>query len=175
MTNDSVLISHMYCMSIKKLKIFDQLIEIGIEEYENDLEMMGILYRKDAVHNLDEFDKILNECLFFTKIPSIRLLGLFNFNDLALYIKLSQKADKKRINEMELNLDVEIGYEEFESEMELLDLFNVLTEKEAYVMKLIYVHYLSISEVSDFMKVSRQSINQTKNRALKKLRETYLT
>lgn len=91
------------------------------------------------------------------------------------YIKLSQKADKKRINEMELNLDVEIGYEEFESEMELLDLFNVLTEKEAYVMKLIYVHYLSISEVSDFMKVSRQSINQTKNRALKKLRETYLT
>lgn len=91
------------------------------------------------------------------------------------YIKLSQKADKKRINEMELNLDVEIGYEEFESEMELLDLFNVLTEKEAYVMKLIYVHYLSISEVADFMKVSRQSINQTKNRALKKLRETYLT
>lgn len=81
------------CMSIKKLKIFDQLIEIGIEEYENDLEMMAILYRKDAVHNLDEFDKILNECLFFTKIPSIRLLGLFNFNDLALYIKLSQKNE----------------------------------------------------------------------------------
>lgn len=91
------------------------------------------------------------------------------------YIKLSQKADKKRVNETELNLDVEIGYEDFESEMELLDLFNVLTEKEAYVMKLIYVHYLSISEVADFMEVSRQSINQTKNRALKKLRETYLT
>lgn len=91
------------------------------------------------------------------------------------YIKLSQKTDRKRLKETELNLDFEIGYENFESEMELLDLFNILTEKESYIMKLIYIHYLSVSEVADFMEVSRQSINQTKNRALKKLRETYLT
>lgn len=67
------------------------------------------------------------------------------------YIRLSKEADKKRINEVELNLDIEIEYEEFESEMEMLDLFNVLTDREAYIMKLIYVHYLSVTEVSDYI------------------------
>lgn len=46
---------------------------------------------------------------------------------------------------MELNLEIEIGYEEFDSEVEVLSLFQVLTEKEAYIMKLIYINYLSIS------------------------------
>lgn len=91
------------------------------------------------------------------------------------YIKLSQKSEKIKINEKEIDLDIEIGYEEFESELEILDLFKILSDKEGYIMKLIYVHYLSISEVADFMMISRQAVNQTKNRALKKLRETYLS
>ena len=33
-------------------------------------------------------------------------------------------------------------------------------------MKLIYINYLSISEVADYMGVSRQAINQAKNRAI---------
>ncbi|NKF05384.1 sigma-70 family RNA polymerase sigma factor [Clostridium gasigenes] len=89
------------------------------------------------------------------------------------YIKLSQKYDKRKINETELILDTEIVDDEFGSEIEMLDIFKILTKKEAYIMRLIYVNYLSISEVADFMKVTRQSINQTKNRALKKLRYIY--
>ena len=41
-------------------------------------------------------------------------------------------------------------------------------------MKLIYVYYLSVSEVSDYMKISRQAVNQAKNRALKKIKNVYL-
>ena len=91
------------------------------------------------------------------------------------YIKLSKKNDKIKNSEVELNLEIEIGYEEFESEFEVLNLFEVLTEKETYIMKLIYINYLSISEVADYMGVSRQAINQAKNRAISKLKKGYLT
>ncbi len=111
-----------------------------------------------------------NKCFFEDKI-------IFSYLSKSIrneYIKLSQKTDKIKLNEKNLDLDIEIGYEEFESELELLDLFNILSDKESYIMKLIYVHYLSISEVADFMGVSRQAINQSKNRSLKKLSKIYL-
>ena len=85
------------------------------------------------------------------------------------------KNDKIKNSEVELNLEIEIGYEEFDSEVEVLNLFEVLTEKEEYIMKLIYINYLSISEVADYMGVSRQAINQAKNRAISKLKKVYLT
>lgn len=90
------------------------------------------------------------------------------------YIRLSKKNRKIILNESELNLDIEIAYEGFESEFEMLDTFKVLTEKESYIMKLLYVYYLSVNEVADFMKISRQAVNQSKNRALKKLKDIYL-
>ena len=90
------------------------------------------------------------------------------------YIKLSKKRDKIKLNEMEFNLDIEIAHEDSESEFEFLDIFKVLTKKEAYIMKLLYVHYLSVSEVADYMKISRQAVNQAKNRSLKKIKNIYL-
>lgn len=90
------------------------------------------------------------------------------------YIRLSRKRNKILLNELELNLDIEIEYDGFDSEFEMLDAFKILSEKEAYIMKLIYVYYLSVSEVSDYMKISRQAVNQAKNRALKKIRNIYL-
>ena len=59
------------------------------------------------------------------------------------YIKLSKKNDKIKNSEVELNLEIELEYEEFDSEVEVLNLFEVLTEKEEYIMKLIYINYLS--------------------------------
>ncbi|MBU3106208.1 hypothetical protein [Clostridium gasigenes] len=54
------------------------------------------------------------------------------------YIRRSKK--KILLNELELNLDIEIEYDRFDSAFEMLDTFKVLSEKEAYVMKLIYVY-----------------------------------
>lgn len=90
------------------------------------------------------------------------------------YIKISKKRDKIKLNEMELNLDIEVSYEDCKMEFEMLDMFKILTKKEAYIMKLLYVYYLSVSEVADYMKISRQAVNQSKNRALKKIKELYL-
>ena len=90
------------------------------------------------------------------------------------YIRLSKKKNKIILNESELNLDIEIVYDGFESEFELLDIFKILSEKEAYIMKLLYVYCLSVSEISAFMNISRQAVNQTKNRALKKIKKMYI-
>lgn len=91
------------------------------------------------------------------------------------YIKLSKKRDKKILNEVEIDLDVDLGSNELESEIELLDMFKVLSEKEAYIIKLIYVYYLSVTEVAEYMNISRQAVNKTKNRALNKIKKIYLT
>lgn len=90
------------------------------------------------------------------------------------YIKLSKKLNKIKLKEMELNLDTEIGYEECEYEFEILDMFKILSKKESFIMRLLYIHYLSVSEVADYMKISRQAVNQAKNRGLKKIRNMYL-
>lgn len=90
------------------------------------------------------------------------------------YIRLAKIKSKKTINETELNLDLEIAYNGEESEFELLDTFKILTKKEAYVMKLIYINYLSVTEVAQYMRLSRQAVNQIKNRALKKMRSIYI-
>lgn len=90
------------------------------------------------------------------------------------YIKLSKKKNKIIVNESELNLDIEVAYDGFESEFELLDIFKILKEKEAYIMKLLYVHCLSVSEISTFMNISRQAVNQAKNRALRKIKKIYI-
>lgn len=79
-----------------------------------------------------------------------------------------------KLNEVELSLDIEINHEDCEVEFEVLDIFKILTKKEAYIMKLLYVYCLSVSEVADYMKISRQAVNQSKNRSLKKIRELYL-
>lgn len=85
------------------------------------------------------------------------------------YIRLSKIRDRKKINEIELNLDLEIPHETFDSKIELIDLFNNLTENESNIMKLLFIRDLTIVEVADLMKISRQAVNQAKNRALKKL------
>lgn len=90
------------------------------------------------------------------------------------YIRLSKNKNKISFNEMELNLDVEVAYDGFENEFELMDMFKILSEREAYIIKLIYIYYLSASEVADYMKISRQAVNQAKNRALKKIKKLYL-
>ena len=59
------------------------------------------------------------------------------------YIILSKLKNKKDNNETHLNLDIEIEYKKSESDVEVLDLFNKLSRKEASIMKLIYRSIIS--------------------------------
>lgn len=80
------------CISMKSLSFFNQLIEIGMDKMDNEWEMLTILYKEDIVKS-SSINEVLNECFLFVRIPNIKLLGLFIFKDLSLYIKLSQKNE----------------------------------------------------------------------------------
>lgn len=80
------------CISMKSLSFFNQLIEIGMDKMDNEWEMLTILYKEDIVKS-SFINEVLNECFLFVRVPNIKLLGLFMFKDLSLYIKLSQKNE----------------------------------------------------------------------------------
>lgn len=170
-----------------KNNIYDKLIEIKNGNHDSLEEIISILNplihkysrlldgedtKQDlTIYLISLINKIpINKETFFENNAILAYISKSIKNE---YIKLSKKHDKKRNNEIKLDLNIDMGYEELESEIEMLDLFNVLTLKEAYIMKLIYLNYLSVTEVSEFMKISRQSVNQTKNRALNKLKKLY--
>lgn len=80
---------------------------------------------------------------------------------------------KKNNNEVNDEVINELQSEYFESEFEFIELLKVLTEKECYIIKLIYCYGFSVSEIAQIMKISRQAVNKCKNRALKKLKNIY--
>ena len=166
--------------------IFEQIIEYKKGNEESLLEIIRIFdpliskYAKLLDKEDTKQDLILHLIKVMNKIPTDKKLKNKEFVGYVAkairneYINLSKKKDRVKLNEVELNLDIEIGYEECEYEFEILDMFKVLSKKESLIMRLLYVHYLSVSEVADYMKISRQAVNQAKNRALKKISHMYL-
>ncbi|MBU3109837.1 sigma-70 family RNA polymerase sigma factor [Clostridium gasigenes] len=88
------------------------------------------------------------------------------------YIRLSKQYSKYSIKKIELNLDLDLELEldDDNSLIEVLDLLNVLTDKQKEVIKFIFIDCNNINEVATYMNISRQAVNQIKNRALNKLR-----
>ncbi|MBC5630511.1 sigma-70 family RNA polymerase sigma factor [Clostridium sp. NSJ-6] len=86
------------------------------------------------------------------------------------YIRLSKINSRKLSNEVYINEDTEMYYNFDSSDIEFLDLISVLNESEKNILKLFFIENFSISEISKLMNVSRQAINQNKNRAIKKLK-----
>lgn len=87
------------------------------------------------------------------------------------YIKLSKR--EHNIKKVELDLCNELESEYFEEDFSFIELFKELTEKESYIIKLIYIYDFSVSEIAQTMKITRQAVNKTKNKGLKKLGEIY--
>ena len=55
----------------------------------------------------------------------------------------------------------------------LSDLKKYLTSNESYIIKKIYFEHNRPSDIATQLKISRQAVNQTKNRALRKLRKAF--
>jgi len=150
------------------IKIFDPLISkysrlLDSEDTKHDL----------SVHLIRVINKIPIKKDYFNKDKFI--VGYIVKSIRNEYIRLSKLKNKKESNETQLNLDIEMGYEKFDSDIELIDLFNKLSKMECNIMKLIYINRLSVSEIANDMEISRQAVNQVKNRALNKIRNIYLT
>lgn len=112
----------------------------------------------------------------FDKIPTYKfnnerqILSYISKSIKYEYIRLSKINSRKLSNEVYINEDTEIYYNFDSSDLEFLDLINILNESEKNILKLFFVENFSISEISKLMNVSRQAINQNKNRAIKKLK-----
>lgn len=87
------------------------------------------------------------------------------------YIRLSK--EKNKYNKVSLNLDINTEDNITEVDFDYVsDLLNkCLTEKETSIMTLLFIKGYKVSDVSEVMHISRQAVNQCKNRSLMKLKE----
>ncbi|WP_238918198.1 sigma factor-like helix-turn-helix DNA-binding protein [Clostridium sp. YIM B02555] len=89
------------------------------------------------------------------------------------YIKLSKEKNILNL-ETELNYDIEIKSNESLTDLTIYsDILTELNYKEREIIKLIYIYGYSAKEIAEFKHKSRQAINQTKKRALNKIKECY--
>ncbi|MEW4328798.1 sigma factor-like helix-turn-helix DNA-binding protein [Rossellomorea marisflavi] len=90
------------------------------------------------------------------------------------FIRLS-KINRKKIN-FEQSLEI-VDYDDaknLNSEIELYEMMDVLSKQESFIIECLYIHCLSATELAQYMKISRQAVNQAKNRALEKIKRLYV-
>lgn len=164
------------------------LLNIIIEAKNKDIESINklLLIFKNIINKysrqLDGEDTKQDLSLFLIKlIDNIDITSASKYNDKQLlsyiskslkneYIKLSKKKckiyaseclDYNHINNKSINLD---------SNIEILDSLNYLTDYEKWILSQIFFSGYSVNELSKSLRKSRQSINQVKKRALNKLK-----
>ncbi|MBU3109835.1 sigma-70 family RNA polymerase sigma factor [Clostridium gasigenes] len=89
------------------------------------------------------------------------------------YIKISKRENSINNKKVELDLCNELESEYFEEDFSFVELFKELTEKESHIIKLVYIYGFSVTEIAQTMEITRQAVNKSKNRALKKLKKIY--
>lgn len=88
------------------------------------------------------------------------------------YLNLAHKHTIHQITEINLTEDLNIQYYDHkEQEIFMNDLLKELTSKEKTILSLLYFYGFSIKEIAQFNNVTRQAVNQIKNRALRKLKK----
>ncbi|MBU5593383.1 sigma-70 family RNA polymerase sigma factor [Clostridium sp. MSJ-4] len=86
------------------------------------------------------------------------------------YVSLSKKLTKKYTYEAEFDSNLMYFNDDDENIIELYDLLKDLTRVEKNIIVLKYLHNMSDVEIAELHNISRQAVNQTKNRALNKLK-----
>jgi predicted DNA-binding protein YlxM (UPF0122 family) len=57
---------------------------------------------------------------------------------------------------------------------DFFDLYGVITKLELMIMKMLYIQCYSVQEIANVLGITRQAVNQMKNRALRKLKILYV-
>lgn len=167
------------------------LLNIIIAAKNKDIESINklLLIFKNIINKysrqLDGEDTKQDLSLFLIKlIDNIDISSDSKYNDKQLlsyiskslkneYIRLSKKRtkiyltetiDNNYINNESINLD---------SNIEILDSLNYLTDYEKWILQKIFFSGYTVTELSKTLNKSRQSVNQVKKRALNKLIRLY--
>lgn len=90
------------------------------------------------------------------------------------YIYLSQQRERYRKMSYKL-YDTIDGYQpDFEQRVSLIESINILSEKQKMIIIYRYIYGYTNFEIASLMGISRQAVNQLKNRALLSLKEILL-
>ena len=135
----------------------------------------------DLLIEFIEFVKKFNDSYLINK-DDFTLLAYIRESIYHSYIKKSKiNTQYKKMHRLfseiseEQRLLLETLTEQYDTYSELDDLFfkKYLTDLELNIIKLIYYHDLSVNQISKFKKMSRQAVNQTKIRAISKLKNKF--
>lgn len=154
------------------------------------LDQFAPLLKKYA-YMLHQEDAILElQCVFLETIKKMNMSGMESSSDGAItnyicktiyhnYIMLGKKKSQEGKN---LHIDEKDEFDPFQYDIRYstkdeyvavlcADLKSVLNTQEYQIIYAIYVQQYQVSEIAGCVGKSRQAINQTKKRALKKLKE----
>lgn len=105
------------------------------------------------------------------------ILGYINTSIKNTYITLSKKYSKKKLNEVELDLNKiskikSINFNEnIDNKILVSMLLKKLPKYQRMIIKSIFFENISETELAKTLSISRQSVNRTKNRALNNLKK----
>ncbi|SHH41981.1 sigma-70 family RNA polymerase sigma factor [Tepidibacter thalassicus] len=92
------------------------------------------------------------------------------------YIKLSKKYKNIYVSEIELNEKITVSKNQTENTIEIKFLLNEfldkLSNRQRYILQKIYIYGYTESEIAKKLQISRQAVNKTKKKALKKLQNS---
>ncbi|MDR1001861.1 MAG: sigma-70 family RNA polymerase sigma factor [Oscillospiraceae bacterium] len=139
---------------------------------------------KKYANLLNDDDAFGDLLLFFIeKIHTININGFMHQNGDSSFISYINKCvknkyillSKQKINrndmvDIELVGDICAVSNEY-SDFEFFLLISNLTEFQQEILKMIYFYGYSVKQISEIKHISRQCVNQAKNRALDKLRQ----
>ncbi|AGC67701.1 RNA polymerase sigma factor, sigma-70 family [Thermoclostridium stercorarium subsp. stercorarium DSM 8532] len=123
---------------------------LQISNIKNQREESIVSYIRTSIHS------------FYVK----RLIQIKRLRNISLYSQLNDK-ERYYIESLPSTTDVY-------SDCELHYIKKILTKQEFKIIYMIYFLGYTVTEIAKSQNVSRQAVNQMKNRVLKKLRKAYL-
>ncbi|MGD7044821.1 sigma factor-like helix-turn-helix DNA-binding protein [Jeotgalibacillus proteolyticus] len=153
-------------MILEVINVFNPIINkygrlLGGEDTKQDLRLHMVNVIKKIP--LDTFREKNNKTIFTYFANSLKYE----------YIRLSKKARSQNTNEATLDFEEFMEHTPLGSDIELLEMMEVLSKKEAFIIDCIFTSYLSVTEVAQYLGISRQAVNQSKKKALEKIKNLY--
>ncbi len=143
--------------------------KLSYEDAYNDLllDFIELLHNMqiENIHNKSEGSMVSYICTSVHSSYIKKLIEVKRLRNILLYSDLNDN-ELYYIEAISATNDI---YQEYE----LSFIKKILTKQELSVISMIYFTGYTVTEIANFYGTSRQAVNQMKNRALKKLRNTF--
>ena len=172
--NNRVLKLYIKSFKNQKTEVFPRILRVFkrlISHYAN------LLDGEDAQQELNLFFIELLFSIDIEKFTSDNSSSLARYIAVAIknkYIELFWRNSRYKSRYLPFSENFFISGSKIEFRLEMADMLNFLSEKQRKVIVCKYFYNYSDAEISNILGISRQAVNNLKNRALKTLRQFYI-